>query len=82
MKTNRTQGQTLAKLNLNEKTRTITIDIFSLYGEKFDYMYSAKCKKMKKEDFDYFYNNIFTFSDIRNILIPAADIINAKYKEL
>lgn len=82
MKTNRTNGKLLVKLNLNKKTRTIKIDVYNLYNEKFDYMYTAICNKMNKEEFEYYYNNTMTFNDIQCILIRQADKIIDEYKDL
>lgn len=75
MKTNRTNGKSLVKLNLNKKTRTIKIDVYNLYDETFMYMYTAICKNVTKEEFEHAYNNKMTFNEIHCILIRKAETI-------
>lgn len=75
MKTNKTNGSSLVKLNFNKKTKTIKIDVYNLYNEKFIYMYTAICKNATKEEFEYAYANKMTFNEIHCILIRKAETI-------
>lgn len=82
MKANKANSNSLLRMNLNEKTRTIKIDVYNLNNESYHYMYTAICKNVDEKKFDWVYNDQMSCNEIYHLLIRDAKKTLCKGKEL
>lgn len=63
---------TIYRLRMNKKTRTIKIDVYyKIDSKNFRYYHTLICNSMDKQDFYYYYNNNMTFNDVRHLAKTA-----------
>lgn len=70
---------TVYRLRMNKKTRTIKIDVYYLdtvtaevkKTKEYLYVYTLNCIGVEKSDFNYYYNNYATFNDVEQLTKTA-----------